>query len=214
MPGPKAGLFDILFPITCSVCDRPAKTAICHDCEEELVKKYRNEKKFYLQHPPVMIRSVFLYKKEIKDLIEELKYKNGIYLASFFAKHMSQALETQYDYLIPVPLHYLKKLKRGYNQSAEIAVELSKLAGIPLFTGAVRIKNTKTQTNLNKKERLLNVKGAFRIVGGKRLKGKTVLIIDDVFTTGATTYELSRQIYKNEPAKVDILTCALAEQTI
>ena len=98
---------------------------------------------------------------------------------------------------IPIPLHKTKKRKRGFNQSELIAKELSKSLNIPLKTDIlVKTKKTQTQTNLTKEQRAENVKNAFIIKNPQSIEGKTVFLVDDVFTTGSTMKECAKTLKK------------------
>ena len=98
-----------------------------------------------------------------------------------------------YDYLMPVPLHNVRERERGYNQSKILAEEISELTFLPLLDKVlIRKKNTRDQTNLNAEERERNVRGAFVVRDNIELKGKKVILVDDVMTTGATLKECSR----------------------
>jgi len=91
------------------------------------------------------------------------------------------------ELLVPVPLHYWRKLRRGYNQSEKLSESLAELSGKELARDVlVRIRRTKSQTRLTPEERKLNVAGAFRVNNPRRIQNRIVLLVDDVMTTGAT----------------------------
>ncbi|MCF8241039.1 MAG: ComF family protein [Melioribacteraceae bacterium] len=137
----------------------------------------------------------------------------GLYLGGLLSQEFSDTItEWKIDYIIPVPLHTLKKSERGYNQSYYISKGLSKKTGIPVVKNLLsRNRYTSTQTTLNKQDRKLNIEGAFRVKSKRNLKSKNILILDDVVTTGATTLECARQIKKLGADKIFVISVALAE---
>ena len=136
--------------------------------------------------------------------------------------HYGKELGTQFasersnhpiDILVPVPIHARKKFDRGYNQSELLANGISATTGIPISTKVLKkIKNTKTQTQLNIKERLLNTKGSFR-VSEDIMKYKAIAIVDDVVTTGATINAICGVLMeKNTNLQITIFSLALAQK--
>ncbi len=99
------------------------------------------------------------------------------------------------DLVVPVPLH-LKRLKeRGFNQSGLLAGEFARKLGVPVsFDNIIRKNRTEPQTRLNRRERLKNVKGAFELSGAKSVRGRRILLVDDVITTGTTLSECARTL--------------------
>jgi len=98
-----------------------------------------------------------------------------------------------FDYIMPVPLHLSRKRERGYNQSRILAEEISKTVSVPLLEKVlIRKKKTKDQTHLSPEERERNVRGAFVARADSTLRGKKVILVDDVMTTGATLKECAR----------------------
>lgn len=115
------------------------------------------------------------------------------------------------DTIIPVPLHRRRENKRGYNQAALLARRLAGLKGIPWADNRlVKVRNNPAQTSLDAEEREANVKGAYEVKRPEGLKGKTVLLIDDVFTTGATIRECSRVLKRAGVREVRAITVAQA----
>lgn len=115
------------------------------------------------------------------------------------------------DVIIPVPLHPKRKKKRGFNQAQAIAEGLARTKGIKLEEGVlVKVKNVLPQTFLEIEEREKNVSGAFSVVGNEKIKGKTVILVDDVYTTGATVRECSIVLKKAGAREVRALTLAQA----
>lgn len=178
----------------CLLCrENPAENGICQSCRTEF------------QFDGVV--SVFKFNEVIQSLIHNLKYnefkKIGIFLGEFLADKLSNYdFISKIDYIIPVPLHKVKKRERGFNQSDIIAKALSDKLNIKLGNHIVkRAKYTKTQTRLTKKEREINVRNAFKIKSHKDVKNKNFLIVDDVITTGSTMKSIAlllKEYYANQ----------------
>jgi ComF family protein len=94
-----------------------------------------------------------------------------------------------FDYIIPVPIHWSKKIRRGFNQSEVIAQEISNQLGIPLNTNALKRRRGKSQTKKNRLQRFEGLKGAFYLENNSTIMNKNCLLVDDVFTTGATSIQ-------------------------
>ncbi len=143
-------------------------------------------------------RSLGLFDPYYQTLIHYFKYKRKISLGKELGKRLGELLKQDefskdYDYLMPVPLHNARERERGYNQSKILAEEISELTFLPLLDKVlIRKKNTRDQTNLNAEERERNVRGAFVVRDNIELKGKKIILVDDVMTTGATLKECSR----------------------
>lgn len=146
----------------------------------------------------VLNRSLGLFDPYYQILIHNFKYKRKITLGKMLGRRLGQILKEdglleEMDYLAPVPLHSSRERERGYNQSKVLAEEISEKISLPLLDKVLlRKKNTRDQTNLNLEEREKNVKDAFIVKNNSMLRGKGVLLVDDVMTTGATLRECSR----------------------
>lgn len=153
--------------------------------------------------------SIFLYTSEIKKLIVKIKQSANRNLVNacidlFYKKY--QLLFQDTKYIVPVPSHWLRILKRGFNPPDLIAWRLSKLTKIPINRKLKRIKKTAYQHNKKFTERLINVNEAFVYKG--KLNNSSVLLVDDVFATGATLNECAKAIKKAGAKKVNCFTMA------
>ena len=151
----------------------------------------------------------------MKDVLLLYKYRQfkvlGKGLADFISRSLGrdESLFSGVDFLVPVPLHPKKKRKRGFNQAKEIALWLSKKYTIPcLDMVLIKKKNTPPQTMCESNERLQNAKDAYAVKNPAVVTGKILLLIDDVFTTGATINECSRVLRKAGAKEVRALTLA------
>jgi len=195
----------------CPVCgtiflDSPAESHLCGNCIEN---------KTYFS----CARAVFSCETIILDVIHQFKYGNnisvGAMLASFMADFSFPDVDfSDYSLIIPVPLHIKRLRERGFNQSLILARALAKKWQIPVnFSLLKRHKFTLTQTGLHKIERKQNIKGAFEVSDKKLIAGKNVILVDDVYTTGATINECAKTLIKAGAQKVTVLTLARVLQS-
>lgn len=161
-------------------------------------------------------RAVGYYEGVLQEAIHRLKYNRKTFLTKPLGDLMigpsSGSIDFKsYDFLIPVPLHFKRLRERGFNQALSLAKYIGKKHGIPIdYMSLKRIKWESPQINLSKKEREENVKGVFFLRDKNRLKDKSILLIDDVYTSGATVNECAKVLRKAEACKVDVLTLARA----
>ncbi|MBE0538894.1 MAG: ComF family protein [Ignavibacterium sp.] len=145
-------------------------------------------------------RFVFETDKTLQHIIHALKYNRQFKLGVFLGEILSEGIKSrgwQIDLIVPVPIHPLKKVERGYNQSDYIVKGLSKSLKIPYSTKLIkRTRHTESQTKLKMKARAQNVADAFDVRNPKKLSGKNILIVDDIITTGATIQECGRALVK------------------
>lgn len=171
-----------------------------------------------IAHPPDFdrLRSVCAFNGTARNLVHALKYRDRTELAPMLALWMARAgreLLEECDAIVPVPLHALRLLSRKFNQAAELALAVSRLSGRPMLANAVRrSRNTEHQVGLSRTGRAENVRGAFRVTerGKLELSGKRIVVIDDVYTTGATVSALARAIRRAGAADIGVLTFARA----
>ena len=145
----------------------------------------------------------------------DFKFYDKTDLASLLAKMMYVAgkdiFASDIDLIVPVPLHYSRLIKRRYNQSALLAKELGKLTNIKVdYNTLVKGRITKAQIDCDGKERLINVKNAFYIKDAGKIKGKRILLIDDVLTTGSTLNECAKVLKQAKAKSIDGLTVSRA----
>lgn len=152
----------------------------------------------------------------IKELIHRFKYNGeqvlGIPLGKFLIEGFKICNRSnKIDIVVPVPLYWKKRIKRRFNQSALIAKMLSKHYSIPVSIGNLcRIRNTKTQTKLTRKQRLENMKNAFSVNTSHKFIGKNILLVDDVMTTGITASECAHTLKQCGAKGVYLLVLARA----
>lgn len=198
----------------CPECEKTSVklgTDICGKCGRVLANEaefcdtcIRNERAF------VRARSCYVYEGAPKKFVYRLKFGGRRYLAAFIAEAMvDRYLDCGFecDCVVAVPLSAKRKRKRGYNQAELVAEELSCRLKLPLIDGAlVKTKENKPQTKLTRREREENVRGVYEVTSPETFKGRRVLVVDDVMTTGATLGEVSRVLYKAKARSVEALT--------
>lgn len=169
-----------------------------------------------LERPPPfeMARSALKYNDTSRDLILGFKHADQTHIVSAFVPWLEKAggqMLEDADILMPVPLHRWRLMARRYNQAAIMAQELSKETKIPvLLTALKRVRSTASQGHLKAAERHKNVKRAFALDPKANLKGKTIILIDDVYTTGATVKECTKVLLRAGAGKVYVLALARA----
>ena len=152
----------------------------------------------------------------VRALIHHLKYHRQWGIGEELANRLVEQERVKgllqiSDVLVPVPLHWRRQITRGYNQAQVIARHLAKQCDKPVVRAVRRVKNMETQTRLHSHhKREENLRDAFALVrgGGERIKGKHVVVIDDVWTTGATMQAMARELKKAKPASLSAIVVA------
>lgn len=223
-------LKDIFFPLryTCSACDKEIfdDEQFCDECEKSvrLITENKCQKcgreTLYAKgecsscsHETAvdLSRSVFSYEGAIKSVIHKLKYSSARYLADMLAPYLKNVYIENFfapDIITFVPMSIKAEEKRGYNQSELLADALAKLLSAEAYCTLEKVKDTARQAELDFEERSKNLKGAFKVTDKKFVKGKHVLIVDDVLTTGATSHEVASALKTAGAKSVYLLTVA------
>ncbi len=153
--------------------------------------------------------SLFEYRGEAKKLIHAFKFNNRPELArplGYLGAELLKEANFPAEVIVPVPLHFLRRYQRSFNQSELIADELGRHLGLPVADVLQRTRRTPSQSSLKRKERLKNQKNAFRVSDSLPLKGKTVLLVDDVLTTGSTLNAAAQALLKHEVKMIYVFT--------
>jgi len=161
------------------------------------------------------LRAAYRAEGAVREVIHQFKYEDkfhhlpqlGRWLEDGFERFYSDSGE-QWDGLVPVPLYSLRRRERGFNQAEELANWLGKRRKIQVVKALERVKMTQIQAKLRRSERLKNQRGAFALKRGFDVAGRRLLIIDDVFTTGATVDACARILCSGGAANVAALTVA------
>ena len=201
----------------CQVCglplsfyggDLPRGSSVCFDCEKE---------------PPLYnkLRTIAFYEPALREAIHLLKYDKK----QILSKHLIQLLQahlpedlsvTDYDFLLPIPLHTNRYRERGFNQAEQIAQGVAQVWHVPVRTDIlVRIRDTDPQSRLSsREERIKNMAGAFEVCLPDLVQGRKILLIDDIFTTGTTINESLTVLQTANPEFVDVLTLARTKPSV
>ena len=161
-----------------------------------------------------------IFDDPLKHLIHQMKYHKGWQLGEFlaaplFATERAKGLLTETDVLVPVPLHFVRQVKRGYNQADVIARKLGRLSRTPVVRALCRTRDTETQTHLpSHDKRVANVRGAFALRRGaaRKIRGRNVIVVDDVMTSGSTLHEVARTLEDAEPSSLCAAVLAIADR--
>lgn len=220
-------LEDVFFntKLTCNICSREIfKGYFCKDCEDSLVynekhcntcgrsvlnETYRcnscSNRQLYFSRA----RSVFCYLPPISTLIKSYKEKGRKYLGKIFANILYPYVVKYFsgtDIITCVPMHEKDLKARRFNQTEIICREIENKLGYRFENLLVKCKRTKDQRKLGKVDRRINLKSAFKVIDKSLVKGKNILIIDDVMTTGATVEVLSERLISAGAECVNVLT--------
>lgn len=164
--------------------------------------------------PFARARAAVAYSGVARRLVQGLKFHDRTDLAPWMARWMLRAgaeLVADAEVVVPVPLHWRRFFWRQFNQSAELARTIASLSGVPFAPAAVRrVKRTRQQVGLGQREREDNVRAAFSVPPEAEIdiRGRRVLVVDDVYTTGATVTAVTRALRKSGANAVDVLTFA------
>ncbi|MBD5486491.1 MAG: ComF family protein [Lachnospiraceae bacterium] len=226
-------LTDLIYPRRCPVCDRavsPFGSLVCETCKEAFEyikepycmkcgKKLEEEETEYC-HDCMRPRHLFdrgralCSYRSISDSIYRFKYKGRQEYAAYYAVCMEQSLgnwirRCRPDALIPVPIHTSKRRARGYNQAEVLAKELGKRLGIPVETNLIkRVRKTVPMKELSVYNRQNNLKRAFKICHND-VKLSTIVIIDDIYTTGSTIDAMSYELRRAGVKRIYFVTLAI-----
>jgi ComF family protein len=157
-----------------------------------------------------------VFESPFAELITRFKYYHGWSIGELLAERAVKvprvrAVLDESDVLVPVPLHPTRQVVRGFNQARVFADRVGALAGVKVASPVIRVQRTPQQALLHARERVKNVRGAFAVVSDRRIKGKRVTLVDDVFTSASTLKEVARVIQAAQPAGINVLTIAAAD---
>ncbi len=219
---------DLFFPRICAACENtltPYENHICVSCHIHLPKftpdditKEILSKKFWGKIPVKNTYSFLQFTKNgpVQRILHQLKYRNKTELAVYLGKWFGNELKTndfdkEIDLIIGVPLHPVKKKRRGYNQADCFAKGLSESLQVPYNEEAlIRVSFTETQTNKSRFKRFRNMEGVFEVEKPDLIKNKRIALVDDVLTTGATLEVAGLELLKAGCQELSILTIAAA----
>jgi ComF family protein len=226
------GISEVLFPKVCTVCGLKLSHAehfVCNQClsgkfEEPALRGQISSSDVLLPEGIVLQHALWTFDKggHLQELLHQLKYHRLTGVGEDIGRQLGKSLLRNSRFteiikekkvrLIPVPLHPRKRRMRGYNQAFYIAKGVAEVTNLHIIKkeAVQRAKNTKTQTGFTLEKRQENISGAFRVMDNEALSGIVGIIVDDVFTTGATTFELSANLLEAGCSEIIIATVAQA----
>ena len=222
------GILNLIYPRLCIMCnsDTPNESQeFCVDCMINMphtnhFKQKDNlaARKFWGRFDFEDAASVlnFYNYTDVKWMMHRLKYEGrkdiGLTLGRMIGKKIQvSSLFNDIDLLVPIPLHSAKRTKRGYNQAAYIAKGINEILSIPMRENVIVKKiYTKSQTKMSRIERIKNVFNSFELVDRQGIRGRHILIVDDVLTTGATIEACARKLMEAENIRISIVTACIA----
>lgn len=184
-------------PEACNRCLSPVKAGKpCQRCASEAMQEIDR------------VFAPYMYKNAVRSLIHAFKFDACNEALPLLGEAMAKALsERNFDCIVPVPLHTKRLRKRGVNQSLLLAKSLGERTGIPVFDAMSRIRHVTPQSLLNEKDRMENVKDAFK--ANETVAGKRVLLVDDVRTTGSTANACAKALKEAGACSVSLCTVAV-----
>lgn len=223
-------VLDFVSPRLCVICGRrllPSQPLLCSHCTLHLpVTDYYLSpldnpmaRLFWGLFPIERASALFFYepKASTRELIYDLKYRGfpmiGEEMGALIARHYQPAgFFEGVDAIIPVPLTRRRRWQRGYNQSEMLARGIREVTGLPILTDVLKRTSFKgSQTKRNQWERRENVDGVFRLVRPDDIRGKHILLIDDIITTGATIVACADELCKAGDVKISVLSLGLTK---
>lgn len=230
------GYLDLLFPRSCAGCGGGVHGEgryLCWECMAEFImvrapycKLCGDPVEGRVDHEYVCYncsstavyfdcaRSAARYERVLRRALQDFKYRGALWLRDDLVSLLEACFHAQYaaadmDVVCYVPIHPLKQRQRGYNQAYSLARGLARRLALPLLTRClVRVRATPTQTHLTARQRAINVKGAFGVLRGGKVRGLRCLLVDDVMTTGATVNACSQALKEAGASTVNVLTVA------
>jgi len=206
-------IFNLVLPPFCISCNEhlPEKRyVICDKCYSNLEIISEKHQEIFLQRiekkhfDTLFIK--FPFSKLFQQLMHYFKYEGFLEIADYFANTIIEEIKTGYDIITFVPLHNSKKRERGFNQSEILAVKVCERTGKETTSILERIRYTGSQTKLTRTERKNNMNKAFQV--NANIENKSILLIDDVITTGATLNECSKVLKSSGAKIVDVFAMA------
>ena len=210
-------ILQLLFPPKCILCKKvlgKEETDLCYNCRVEAPAYPNGKRKIQFLDS---FTAVWYYEGNVRKSLLRYKFygarKNADSYGRLLAMRLLETNPDGFDCLTWVPVSRLRKFRRGYDQSALLAKALGKELGIQPVPTLKKIRNNKTQSSLQgSAQRRANVLGAYRVINADAVRGKRILLVDDVFTTGATAGECARMLLTAGAKEVHCAAIAAARK--
>lgn len=232
------GLMELLWPprTTCLLCDGPLVQSVdglpvcvvcweairfpaglaCCSCCSRPLRRGRGRCTTCADSPPYgRVWALGLHAGPLREAVHHLKFGGRKALGAPLGRRLGGSIPTEHDLVVPLPLHPARQRERGYNQAALIAQGVAAVRSRPLVEGVlVRVRQTGRQAKLDRDERLRNLQGAFGVRGPGSVPwaGRTVLLVDDVLTTGATAAAAATVLRATGALRVDLAVLAVSDK--
>lgn len=199
-------ILNLLFPKKCILCRNileKDETDLCHNCRIN-APEFSSAK----NNIPFVAgwTAVWYYRDNVKNSIHRYKFRNARGYAAPYGRLLAiriQQMQTEFDYITWVPVSFRRRYRRGYDQVELLAKSVSKELGIPICATLKKVRHTPAQSGLrDASQRKANVLGAYSVLPSCDISGKTVLLLDDVITTGATTSECAKVLQASGAEKI------------
>jgi ComF family protein len=197
----------------CPYCIAGIKQAEPERLQLEYDRKFRHEKFITGFYAPYIFEKDRALQRIIHSFKYQSKHKNAAFMGELLGVKLKELSNIwKADFIIPAPLHPVKKAERGYNQAYYIAIGTGKAASLKVKDNVIRRKRyTESQTTMDLMERRENISGAFAVINKKVLERKNIILIDDVITTGSTLAECAKVLLESGANKVYAASIALAD---
>ena len=224
-------IIDLIYPQTCGICGKINYDAVCPKCNVQLKKQEKmgiltkeelEENSLEIEKYFEELMYIFKYEGRVRELILDYKFNEKSYMYKTFVNFLLKNKKIfenikKYDKIIPVPISKKRYKEREYNQSLLIAKEISnqisyvanEKTNLELVNNClIKTKNIIEQSKLNKEDRQQNIQGVYTLKNGSILTNKSILLVDDIYTTGSTVNECSRILQQANPKKIGVLVLA------
>jgi len=210
-------VLDLVWPRRCEVCGRPCdrpRRYICADCLNRIPFVRPEDGVYEIDDAASAVR----FECETREMVHGFKFKKHLWLRDDFVDWMEAAAGARFDLaavdlVIPMPAKVRHRIDRGYNQCEVLAFELARRIGRKCRRLVKRQGKFETQSSLTEEERIENVKGTFAVRRPELVRGRTILVVDDIMTTGATLGECAKTLKAAGASRVWSVTLARSVRT-
>ena len=194
-------LFTPLEEPICNICSAPVKegVSVCSSC---------HSRSFHFIHN----RSAFVYEDLVRDMMHEIKFRRRRHVAQGLGRLWADIVKERIPKditLVPLPMHPKKRRERGFDQAQVLAAAIAETTGIKYSAILERVKDTPPQSGLHPRQRVDNISGAFRVKPGHNITGQDFILVDDIYTTGASLNECAKVLIQGGASKVFTMTLAI-----
>ncbi len=229
-------MFSLFLPEKCLHCGQPAAFArnrklkeplahyLCDIClrilhhqdapKEQIIREEFESRGTKIDFTHTLSAYIFVAESPLQSVIHAMKYDGMMKLGSYLGNSLSYLVPKEIHNIVPVPLHRTRRAERGYNQAEVIAKALASQSNTKVECAVKRVRPTPSQTHLSVQERIENMRGAFALTPvAAKIKGKNILLVDDVMTTGSTLASVAHALLEAKPKSISTLAVAIVAPT-